>query len=292
MERGTRDLTANLADLRFHYRDWGGDGQPIVLLHGLASTCHIWDLVAPILSAEFRVVALDQRGHGESDKPESGYDFATVTEDLHKFVTYMEFPRPLIVGHSWGGDVALEYAARKTSSPLGLCLVDGGTIDISSREDWDLETAKREMAPPVFTGKTIDQLLGRARRRFADAVNDDQLEGIVGANFEVLPDRTIRARLTRANHMRIIEALWDHRPPELYPSVVCPVLLMPARQKDDTTEASRGFRRSEAVAEAEKLLPTGKTVWLEDSIHDVPLQRPDLVASVIAEHIRNGFFSA
>ena len=292
MAEGPQDFTVSLGELRFHYRDWGGAGQPIVLLHGLASTSHIWDLVAPILCSDFRVVALDQRGHGESDKPDSGYDFATVTEDLDRFVTRMGFPNPLIVGHSWGGDVALEYAVRKASSPLSLCLIDGGTIDISSREGWDLETAKREMAPPVFTGVTMEQLRGRARRRFAGVVSDDQREGIVGANFEVLPDRTIRARLSRENHMRIIEALWDHRPPELYPKVVCPVLLMPARQEDDPAEASRGFRRGEAVTRAEKLLPMSETVWLEDSIHDVPLQRPELVASVIADHIKGGYFGA
>ena len=69
MAEGPRDLTVGLDGMPFHYRDWGGAGQPIVLLHGLASTCHIWDLVAPILRRAFRVVALDQRGHGESGKP-------------------------------------------------------------------------------------------------------------------------------------------------------------------------------------------------------------------------------
>ena len=291
MPDGPRDLTTRLGGIPFHYRDWGGAGQPIVLLHGLASTSHIWDLVAPLLKRECRVVALDQRGHGESGKPDQGYDFATVTADLDNFIARIGFDLPLIVGHSWGGDVALEYAADRPSRTLGLCFVDGGTIDISSRQGADLETAKREMAPPDFTGMTLDQLRERARGRFGELISDDQREQILAANFEVLDDRTIRARLSRANHMRIIEALWDHHPAELYPRVLCPVLLMPARQNSDPPSTSRSSRRSEAIVRAEELLPVSATVWLEDSVHDVPLQRPELVASVISDHFRSGFFN-
>ena len=82
MVKQPRDEWLTIGGLSFHYRDWGGFGQEIVLLHGLASTCHIWDLVAPLLAQDYRVVAMDQRGHGASAKPEEGYDFATVSRDL------------------------------------------------------------------------------------------------------------------------------------------------------------------------------------------------------------------
>ena len=77
-----RDGWLTVNGLSFHYLDWGGSGQPLLLLHGLASTCHIWDMVAPILAQDHSVVALDQRGHGETDKPNSGFEFASVTQDL------------------------------------------------------------------------------------------------------------------------------------------------------------------------------------------------------------------
>ena len=80
------DCYIDLRGLPFHYRDWGGTGRPVLLLHGLASTCHIWDLVAPLLAEEFRVVALDQRGHGLSAQVEDGYDFATVSGDAAAFI--------------------------------------------------------------------------------------------------------------------------------------------------------------------------------------------------------------
>ena len=125
-----RDRRISVGGLDIHYRDWGASGQPIVLVHGLASTCHIWDLVAPLLKQRFAVVALDQRGHGESSKPDSGYDFATVAADLGRFTQALGIHKPLLVGHSWGGNVAVDYAVTHPYGPRGLCLIDGGTIEI------------------------------------------------------------------------------------------------------------------------------------------------------------------
>jgi pimeloyl-ACP methyl ester carboxylesterase len=110
------------------------------------------------------------------------------------------------------------------------------------------------------------------------------------ANFEVQEDGTIKARLTRANHLRIIEALWDHHPAELYQQVQCPVLIMPARQQSNAATQGRGQSRFMSVDEAEQQLPNSKTVWLENSIHDVPLQRPELVADLLASNVADGFF--
>ena len=238
MAPGTKDKYASANGLRLHYRDWGGSGQPLVLLHGLASTCRIWDLVAPILAEDFSVVALDQRGHGLSDKPDHGYDFASVSRDLREFVREMGMEQPLVVGHSWGGSVALEFAVRYPELPMGLCWVDGGMIEISGRPGATLENAKQEMAPPSFEGVTTAQLLERARTRRWLGAMDERLEGTLLANFRVLDDGTIRARLSRENHMRIIEALWVHRPSELYARVRQPVLIMPARRAGD--QSARG----------------------------------------------------
>ena len=279
----------------FHFRNWGGEGQAVVLVHGLASNCRIWDLVAPILSQQFRVVAIDQRGHGETFKPDTGFDFATVVSDLHGFMGALEISNPVIVGHSWGADVALEYAVAHPGLARGLCFVDGGSIEISARPGWTLEDARREMAPPVWSGVTLDAFRERLRNRWL-AVDKPEVEQIVLANFDVNDDGTISSRLSRDNHLKIIDALWDHKPSELYASVTCPVLLMPARQKGDSrarpapVKQARRWRREGAIARAESRLPISKTVWMEDSIHDVPLQRPELVASTIADHITGGFF--
>ena len=287
-----KDAYAESNGLTFHYRDWGGSGQAVVMLHGLASTSHIWDLVAPILGADFRVVAIDQRGHGETDKPDSGYEFASVVEDLHQLLATVGIERPIIAGHSWGGDVAIEYAVAHLDALAGLCLVDGGNMDFSRNSDWDRETARREMAPPIFSDVTVDQFMQRVRKRWLTLTDDDRdREEIVLANFNVLDDGTIKARLSRENHLRIIDSVWDHHPRELYPRIECPVLFMPATQQPVGPLSPRQIHRAESIAHADSLARVSKVVWLEDSIHDVPVQRPELVASVISDHFDDGFFS-
>ena len=284
------DCYTELRGLRFHYRDWGGDGRPVLLLHGLASTCHIWDLAAPRLAADFRVAAPDQRGHGQSAQVDEGYDFATVSGDAAAFIERLGWQRPIIVGHSWGADVALELAAARPELVGGLIFVDGGTIDISNRPGWTLAQAREEMAPPIFTGFTPQMMRERVESggRFGPDAPPETIEAVL-ANFHVLDDGTIQSNLRRENHLRIIDALWEHKPFELYPTLQCAALLLPARQA--TPDAiERRSRREDAIAKAESLLPVSKTVWLEDSIHDVPLQRPGLVADTIREHIAGGFF--
>ena len=289
MPQYPRDKRITVNSLDFHYRDWGGSGRSLVLLHGLASTCHIWDLAAPILSKDYSVVALDQRGHGESAKPDDGYHFASVAHDLLGFIRGMGLERPIIVGHSWGGDVALEFEVSYPAEAGGLCFVDGGMIEPSARYS-SLEETREQMAPPVLTGMTVDQFLQRIRNGNQARMMTPQVEEAILANFAVLEDDTIRPQLSRENHIRIIEALWDHHPPQLYPRVECPVLLMPARQRGNAAAAERLDRREASVAAAAGSIPRSKVVWLEDSVHDVPLQRPELVARVIREHIEEGFF--
>ena len=285
-----KDAWMELGGLSFHYRDWGGSGQPIVLLHGLASTSRIWDMVAPLLSANCAVVALDQRGHGESAKPDFGYDFASVSADLHAFFQGLAIESPIVIGHSWGGDVALEYAVEHPDVCRGLGFVDGGSIDISTRPGNTLERALVDMAPPDWTGMTVDKLLERARTWRRPSMLTPEHEEILLSNFNITAGGAISSRLSRENHLRIVEALWDHVPSKLYPDVTCPVLLMPARQEDSDPQNDRQSRRAESIERAEGLIPRSKTDWFEDSVPDVPIQRPELLAEVITEHITNGFF--
>ena len=106
MVKAPKDQWVTVDGMSFHYLDWGGNGQPIMLFHGLASTCHIWDMVAPILAQEYSVIAVDQRGHGESDKPDEGYEIESVTKDALGVIKGLGVEDPLVIGHSWGGSGA------------------------------------------------------------------------------------------------------------------------------------------------------------------------------------------
>ncbi|HLI28973.1 MAG TPA: alpha/beta hydrolase [Chloroflexota bacterium] len=269
--------------LRLWVREWAGPGRPVVLLHGLASTARIWDLTAPTLALHHRVVAYDQRGHGRSDKPDEPYDFDAVCADLAALLGALALAAPVLVGHSWGGHVALAFAARYPTVPAGLVLVDGGFTDLQARYSW--EEAARELAPPDLSGCTPRALLDRLRAGPLGEVLRPSIEAAILANFAVTPNGTLRPWLTRERHLRILRALWELRPTALYPAVRCPVLLLPAdRAAEPRGEAFRAARRA-AVALAERALPQATTEWFPETAHDIPLHRPAALVAAIRRFV-------
>ena len=110
-------------------------GIPFVLVHGLASNARMWDGVASELAAAGHpVVWIDQRGHGQSGKPDDGYDFTTIVNDLVVLISELGFHRPIVVGQSWGGNVVLELAATHPEVPGAVVAVDGGFIELASQK--------------------------------------------------------------------------------------------------------------------------------------------------------------
>ena len=73
---------ANVRELRIRYLDWGGDGPPVLALHGLASSGHWYERVAAQLSGSYRIIAPDQRGHGQTTQAPGGYDWETLARDV------------------------------------------------------------------------------------------------------------------------------------------------------------------------------------------------------------------
>jgi pimeloyl-ACP methyl ester carboxylesterase len=250
----------------------------VVLLHGLASNCRIWDGVAPLLAAAgFRTVALDQRGHGESEQPDSGYDFATFGRDLAAALAALGLARPVLAGHSWGGNVALQYAADGGDAVAGLALVDGGFIEIAAWQGMTREKAREQLAPPRFA-IPLDSWLAQADRwpQPGSPASDGWVRDFLRAGVEVDADGVARARFRFENHMQVVDALYDQRPSSLYARVACPVLLLPAGSDEFAT------LKRPAVDLAADRLPDARVVWFEDTVHDIPLQRPAALAAELA----------
>jgi len=278
------DLFLDLASLRQHLIDWGGpsDAQPILLVHGLASNAKIWNFVAPHLAQQYRTVAVDQRSHGLSSLPASGdFSFAAVCNDLHEACAQLGFTRPVIVGHSWGGSVALEYALRYPEAVAGLVLVDGGFVGLNKRMTWP--EAETRLAPPRLVGTPLAEFKARARGWMGDMYSDERFDIVLG-NFEVRADDTIAAHLAFDNHMQIVRAMWEQDADVVYKGVHCPALFLPCLPPNPTEAMEADFLKSkrESAAHIQALMPQAQIDWLTDSIHDVPLQRPELVAEKIS----------
>jgi pimeloyl-ACP methyl ester carboxylesterase len=263
--------------LRLNVLHWAGTGRPFVLLHGLASNARTWGAVARHLhAAGHAVYAVDQRGHGHSDKPDNGYDFATVTEDLALLCDVLGLNRPVVVGQSWGGNVVLEFGARYGKRVAGLVMVDGGFLDLQSQPDVSWEQIADQLRPPPLAGTPRAEMRARLMGWHADW-SEEGIEATLG-NFEALPDGTIRPWLTLDRHMRILRSLWDQRPPQLYGRVPVPVLIAAA---DDGGSPEWTAVKHRQVAAAASRLPQVEVHWFEATAHDIHVHRPEALAALM-----------
>ncbi len=184
------------------------------------------------------MVTFDARGHGRSGKPSSGYGFDQTVADTLAVIRATRARPPVLVGHSWGAMVALEVAARHERAIAGLVLVDGG---ISRMRDafptW--QDAKTALAPPHLAGMPEAEFRAMIPMFFGDAVTvTPEVEDIVMAVMRVGRDGTIRPRLSRANHFRILHAIWNQDPPALHADLRVPGLAILAGGGDPEWDAA------------------------------------------------------
>lgn len=145
---GGLDLDLPGRDVRLRATRWPGAGPPVLLLHGLASSRRFWDLVVPGL-AGLPVIALDQRGHGDSERPAGPYDGATVSADALLALDALGLSRVVVAGHSWGASVALRLAAAAPERVLAVVALDGG-LGTTRSAGGTREQARERLTPPPF----------------------------------------------------------------------------------------------------------------------------------------------
>jgi pimeloyl-ACP methyl ester carboxylesterase len=114
---------------------WEDTGKPILCVHGITANCRCWDVLADALAPEYRVLAMDLRGRGGSDKPSEGYALEYHLRDINCILDDLGLDRAVIMGHSLGAFIGLAFAAEYPDRIDRLILVDGGG-DLS-REQMD-----------------------------------------------------------------------------------------------------------------------------------------------------------
>ena len=176
-----------VGDIRLHYVTGGpDDGEMVVLLHGWPQTWYTWrHVMPPLAEAGYRVVAVEYRGAGESDKPLGGYDKAAMAADIHALVRRLGAARINLVGRDIGVMVAYAYAAQWPDDVLRLAMLD---VPVPGTRVWDEAKAssdpqiwhfglhqQRDVAEMLITGKEHAYILDFYKKRAHVPVSDDDI---------------------------------------------------------------------------------------------------------------------
>lgn len=266
MTTSERFVCDRVAGVRLRAVHWGDPTHAtLVLLHGGGANARWWDHIAENFSRNFHVVALDFRGHGESDHPEQ-VKVGAFDDDLEGLLEHLGERQPILVGHSMGGHVALDHAARhpKTRALVLLDIVGGATsrdkrvarLALSLRRTYRSrdEAIRRFRFFPPAPGASAS-----LRQAIATASVREEGDGRYGFAFDPrwfsLPAR---------------------KRPELS-SIVCPTLLVRGTQSELLLPD-----HAQAIVAA---LPNGQLCEIPGAGHHVQIEQPQAVVRAIEEFL-------
>jgi pimeloyl-ACP methyl ester carboxylesterase len=265
-------LTIAQGGLRFHLVDWGNPQKPtVVFLHGVGLTARTWDLVCLGLRQDFHCLALDQRGHGDSEwSAEGEYGVEALCADVRGLTRQLELDKFFLVGHSMGGMVALSYAVAEPTTLRGLAMVDSAP--------GERHPAPATVAPPpnrVFDFMSgpaeldsVEDFVERAMA-FNPARDPRLLRRSLLYNLRQLPDgrwtwKYDRGHILGRDRARMAEtrrALWD-----ALPAVTCPTLVVRGARSESLSEAT--------ASEFAAALPRGRWQTVADAGHTIQGDNP------------------
>jgi esterase len=262
--------------MRFHYLDWGTAGRhPLLFLHGGGLNAHTWDLVCLALRGEYHCLALDQRGHGDSEwSPVGDYSLPSQVRDVEDFIEKLGLKRPLMVGHSMGGFAAMAYAAKFARRMAGLVLVD--------------------IAPELNPSGTARIRNFLAQDRELDSV-DVFVERAMAFNPLRNPALLRRSLLHNLRELPNGKWTWKHDPNRARPTpeslrarqaeimnevahMTCPTLVLRGAKSDVLTD--------ESAASFASALPNGRWMRIEDAAHTVQGDNPRGLVEALRPFLR------
>lgn len=260
--------------VRLHALDWGGDGPPLVLVHGGRRTGRSWNAVARRLHDAFRVIALDTRGHGDSDAPDTGYGTMQRAIDMAEIIKEMGIGPHYVMAHSLGGASSALYAADYADQVLGMILIEPVPegplhwvrVGVLDEEMNELEGRGRRNA-----WSSLDDLKRRLQTNNMTKVwTDEVLDDVLQEETIVHPDGRAEARWS-LNFYNIDEMRADTFSVIQESSRMTMPTMVMAAAENNLLES-----HLKPLAEA---LPKGEMVVLDDVGHAIYMEIPDLVAN-------------
>ena len=236
--------------LNFQLAIWEGDGLNILGIHGLTANCRSFDTVAEAISPTHNLIAMDLRGRGFSDKPAEGYSISHHCRDIKHILSELGLSRVVLMGHSLGAAIALNFASENPEIVQGVILVDGGGALSEEQTDKVMEGIKptvervgkvfsdfQEYVSPLMNAPTLQPW-------------NETLENYF--RYETIQtSEGVMSRIRPENIQEELENLIETDIRETYPKIKSPVLILRATlgmlDKDDLLlprETTRNMQES------------------------------------------------
>jgi len=246
--------SVELAGYRMAYREWGTatDRPVIVLVHGITSSSLSWVRVAPRLAARARVIAVDLKGHGDSDRPATGYCIADQAAEVVGLCHALGLERIDLIGHSWGGGISVQVAVDGRVPIRRLVLEDPGLGQASTTPE---QLAQRRAAQAGYVesiGLTTVEAEARFRPNLALGWTDQDVAGKIDA----------AVKGSRAAVQQVFEDNWDGNQIPLLAQLPCPTLLLRA-------EVARGGIVDEEAVALATTNPLIQVVTVPEADHNI-----------------------
>ncbi|MEX2206923.1 MAG: alpha/beta hydrolase [Myxococcota bacterium] len=270
--------------LDLHALEWSREGTLLLFLHGFSNDAHVWDWVAPVVAPHYRVVALDQRGHGDSGgDPEGRYDHETMARDANAAIESLGVSRVVIVGHSLGGRVAMRFAGLFPEKLAGLVIVDSapdldarGTTRISldvQQQDWSFASvADYERVLQRQYAATKPEILAKLAVHWTRKRDDGRYELRLDPGF-MKARKGISAEDAKAWSEQEAKQLWA-----ALAKLPCPALVVRGAASDVM---------SAEVADkmADEVIPNAKLETVARAGHSVMLDNPEAFEKVLTAFV-------
>ena len=263
-----------VGNMRFHYLDWGTAGKrPILFLHGGGLNAHTWDLVCLSLRDDFHCLALDLRGHGDSEwSPQGDYAIASHVRDVEGFVDLLGLKDFVLVGMSLGAVTAAGYASLQSQELAALVIIDAGP-EIQRAGGQRI----RDFVVDTATLDSIDEFVAKAIS-FNPRRDPRLLRRSLLYNLRATPDgKWMRKNDTRHMGVRPFESIIDEsrRQWDGVPSISCPTLVVRGANSD--------VFRDEDAAKLAASLRNGRWVKVDNAGHTVQGDNPAGLLAVMRE---------
>lgn len=248
-------------DLELHVMDWGGQGRPLVFVHGLSANCRSFDYLAEQLRAKYRVVTYDLRGRGQSAKPPVGYSLKHHAGDLAGMLQHLGLQTVYLAGHSLGAAIAVYFGVHYPNLVQRLVLIDGG-IDLPATVLDSIRPSLERLGRVYRSMDEYLQLIRKApflsewNRYIEKSFTYDIMENGHGNMISRVPLHVVQEELVNL-------PLYPLR--ELLPRIQCPTLVM--RAPKGLLSQWDCLLTPELAAEMVELIPDSRLVEIPGTNH-------------------------